>query len=89
MNRLNPDESGVRMKIRDTLSAEALVESCHVILDTASSIAMNLEFLAGAATGSNADREAAVMDARISVMKLSAMVRSLQDAARKTGDRAA
>jgi hypothetical protein len=88
MSQARDKESGVRIRI-STLSATALVKTCHDLLDTASSLSMNVEFLANADMGSSADREAAVADARISVMKLTETLRGLQDAAREAAARAA
>ena len=83
------NESGVRTKLSDGLSATEIADTCHVMIDTASAIWSNIEFLEDASAGSKVAREAIASDARDSVRKLVQIVRDLRDAARRAAPRAA
>jgi hypothetical protein len=76
-------ESGERAKLvldeSSPLSPAALVKQCHAILEAASSVLLNVEYLAD---DDATDRKAAVADARIGIERIAEVVRSLQDTAR-------
>jgi hypothetical protein len=76
-------ESGEREKLvvdeSSGLAPSGLVKQCHAILEAASSLLVNVEYLAN---NDAADREAAVADARSSIERISQIVRGLQDVAR-------
>jgi hypothetical protein len=76
-------ESGEREKLAvdesSHLAPAELVKHCHAILEAASSLLLNLEYLAD---DDATDRGAAVADARNSIERISQIVRSLQDVAR-------
>jgi hypothetical protein len=75
-------DGGVRLTPGGNLSPAAVAEACHVLIDNASAFLSTIEFLEEATRGSKAEREAAVYDARGSVLRLVEVVRDLQTAAR-------
>jgi hypothetical protein len=61
------------------LSPEALIETCHEILEAASVLLVNVELLESNRVG---DRQDVVDDARLGIRRLAKTVLSLQAAAR-------
>jgi hypothetical protein len=78
MGQARADEIGVHM-----INGEALVQTCHDMLNAASVLLANVEFLANAAVGSNAERESAATDAVDSIKRLADQIRGLQESARQ------
>jgi hypothetical protein len=68
------------------LTPTALLATCHALLNVASSLSVNVEFLADPSAGMSADRLEAAEDARSSLEQLSRLVRELQQAARRAAE---
>jgi len=65
-----------------------VMTACQRILESATALAVDVEFLAGDEPRLSV-RQAVAGDARVSVMRLARLVRELQDAARRDSSRAA
>jgi len=77
------DESGVRERLAGGLTADEISDACHVIIDAASAVLSNIEFLKNPGTGTASDRQSMAADAREGVMRLVRTVRDLREAARR------
>lgn len=78
MSEANAQESGVH-----AVGSEALVHTCHEMLNAAATLLANVEYLANAAVGSNAERESAASDAVNSIKHLAEQIRVIQEDARE------
>jgi hypothetical protein len=77
------DESGVREQLAGGLMADEISDACHVVIDAASAILANIEFLQNPGMGTASDRQSMASDAREGVMRLVRTVRDLREAARR------
>lgn len=66
------------------VDGDALVHTCHEMLNAAAALLANVEYLTNVAVGSNAERESAAADAANCIKRLSEQTRSIQDDARQT-----
>ncbi len=66
------------------MTATEICDACHGIIDNASAFLANIDCLQDGSMGSALERGAMAADARTSVHKLVAMVRTMQDAARES-----
>jgi hypothetical protein len=82
-------ESGVREKLSSGLSATEIADTCRGIIDVASALLSNIEYLEDGSEGSKAAREATASDARASVKRLGGIVRTLQEGGRRAAAHAA
>jgi len=78
MNEEDAQQSGAHV-----IGSDALVQTCHEMLNAAAVLLANVEYLAGAAVGSNAEREGADADAINSIKRLADQIRMIQDHARQ------
>jgi len=75
---MTSNKSELRTKLSSRFSAVVVANACHAIIDAASVCLADIEFLAGAMPGSQADRVEALSGVRSSVMRLVGIVKDLQ-----------
>jgi hypothetical protein len=67
----------------DGLPPSDLFARCHEVLDAASSLLVNVEYLAADSEAARADRNAAADDARASIERITRIMREMQATVRR------